>query len=223
MDAILFSANPTMARIDDAIRHLAEHDELYWEVGYRIDRNKFVYPILGYIHICGGQVEYVATIQDIIPFSPQHYEDREFSKKVKPAPWLTEWSQNMNNCRSYHWKNALAMTHVEPFSYSTYDFQKYGGGEIRHPPQGYIRVLQPGSQSTMRSVSKGHPIQKPLTPILHQQSHLAERHLEDFVILQLQEIEPDLKLIERQLNTAAGRLDLLCHDHLGWYPLCHNE
>jgi len=48
-------------------------------VGFSINRERFLYPILGYIHICGGQVEYVATIQDIIPFSPSHYEDKELS------------------------------------------------------------------------------------------------------------------------------------------------
>ena len=36
MDAILFSANPSMVTVDDAIRHLSNHDELYWEVGFRI-------------------------------------------------------------------------------------------------------------------------------------------------------------------------------------------
>lgn len=49
MDAILFSVNLSMVRVDDARRHLDEHSELYWEVGYRIGRNNFVYPILGYI------------------------------------------------------------------------------------------------------------------------------------------------------------------------------
>jgi hypothetical protein len=27
MDAIIFSANPAMVKVDDAIRHLAEHEE----------------------------------------------------------------------------------------------------------------------------------------------------------------------------------------------------
>jgi hypothetical protein len=54
MDAILFSANPTMVKVDDAIRHLSDHEELYWEIGFSINRERFLYPILGYIHICGG-------------------------------------------------------------------------------------------------------------------------------------------------------------------------
>ena len=90
---------------------------------------------------------------------------------------------------------------------------------MKHPPQGYIRVLplQEVSRPLMPSVSKDHPNQKPLSTIQDQRSTLAERNLEDFVVLQLEEIEPGLKLIERQLGTAAGRLDLLCQDSRGWY------
>ena len=38
MDAILISANPTMVTIDDAIRHLVDHDELYWRLGSRLPK-----------------------------------------------------------------------------------------------------------------------------------------------------------------------------------------
>lgn len=207
MDAILFSANPTMVTVDDARRHLSDHEKLYWEVGFSIDRNRFVYPILGYIHLCGGQVEYVATIQDIVPFSPSHYEDKELSKRVKPAQWLREWEENLDNCRFYPWKNAFVMTDIKPFSYNTYDFQKYEGGPVKHAPQNYIRVLQPGkpSQPSVLKETK------------NQHGQIAERNLEDFVLLQLEKIEPGLKLVERQLSTSAGRLDILCQDHLGLY------
>ena len=219
MDAILFSANPTMVKVDDAIRHLSDHKELYWEIGFSINREQFHYPILGYIHICGGQVEYVATIQDIIPFSLIHYEDKELSMRVKPSPWLIEWIENFNNCRFYPWKNALVMTHIEPFSCDTYDFQKYRGGTVKKAPQNYIRVLQHGqpNQTLMHSTLKSRSVQKDsLTPI-NQRGSLAERNLEDFVLLQLEEIEPGLKLIKRQLNTSAGRLDILCQDSFGCY------
>jgi len=219
MDAILFSANPAMVKVDDAIRHLSDHNELYWEVGFSIDRDRFVYPILGYIHICGGQVEYVATIQDIIPFSPRHYEDKELSKKVKPDPWLREWAENINNIRFHPWKNAFVMIHIEPFSHNTYDFQKYAGGPVKKAPQNYTRVLKPGefTQPMIHTVSKSLPVQKPLLTPISQRPHLAEQNLEDFVIHQLEKIEPDLKLIQRQLSTTAGRLDILCQDRLGWY------
>ncbi len=66
MDAILFSARRDMVTVDDAIRHLADHDELYWEVPFQIDKEKFSFPMLGLIHISGEQVEYRVTIADII-------------------------------------------------------------------------------------------------------------------------------------------------------------
>ena len=125
MDAILFSANPTMVKIDDAIRHLADHDELYWEVGFRLVPDKFSFPILGFIHISGGQVEYKATIRDVIPFSPNQYEDRDLAIQVKPEPWLREWKENLNDERSYTTRNTtLVMTKLEPFSYDTFQFRK---------------------------------------------------------------------------------------------------
>jgi hypothetical protein len=219
MDAILFSANPTMVKVDDAIRHLADHEELYWEFGFSINRDRFLYPILGYIHICGGQVEYVAKIKDIIPFSPSHYEDKELSMRVKPRPWLREWDENFNNCRLYPWKNAFVMAHIEPFSHNTYDFQKYGGDPVKKPPQNYIRVLQPGQpkETLIRTTLNSRSVQKASLAPINQRRPLAERNLEDFVLLQLDEIEPGLKLIKRQLSTAAGRLDILCQDRLGWY------
>jgi hypothetical protein len=32
MDAIVFSANPDVENVDDAVRHLSDHEEIYWEV-----------------------------------------------------------------------------------------------------------------------------------------------------------------------------------------------
>ena len=61
-----------MVTVDDAIRHLSTHDELYWEVGFRIAKDSFSFPMLGFIHISGSQVEYRATIRGIMPFSPDH-------------------------------------------------------------------------------------------------------------------------------------------------------
>lgn len=50
------------------------------------------------------------------------------------------------------------------------------------------------------------------TPAQPSRAGIAEKHLEDFVVQQLHEIEPGLTLVKRQLSTAAGRLDLLCRD-----------
>src|ERR1039458_999128 len=118
-DAILFSANPDMVSLDDAIRHLADHDELFWEVGFAVARDKFSYPIYGFMHISGEQVEYRATIREIVPFSPAHYEDAALAAKVKPEPWIHEWKENINDIRTHSWKNALVITEIVPFSYET--------------------------------------------------------------------------------------------------------
>lgn len=210
MDAILFSANPSMVMVDDAVRHLSEHEELYWEVGFRISKIVFSFPIMGFMHICGGQVEYRATIRDIIPFSPSHYMDKKLATRIKPEPWLHEWNENLNDMQSYPWKNALVMTEIMPFSYDTYSFLKSDGTLIKNPPQSYARVLIPG-QST-EDIS---------TRLV--QNHIAahasilERNLEDFTILQLDAIEPGLHLVRRQFSTPAGRIDLLCKDAEGSY------
>lgn len=213
MDAIMFCADPAMVNIDDAIRHLAGHEELYWEVGFAVARKRFTYPILGFIHINGGQVEYKVTIRDIIPFSPQHYDRAQSADRVKPEPWLQEWERNLNGIRGRPWKTALVLTHIEPFSSDTYSFHKYDGTPITFPPRSYTRVLPPGK-------TDGSHVS--LTPSIYRQPgrrlsaptgtpyNLAEQNLEEFIIHQLEEIEPGLQLLERQLRTAAGRLDLLC-------------
>lgn len=207
MDAILFSANPTMVEIDDAVRHLADHDELYWEVPFPLARNKFSYPMLGFIHISGGQVEYRVTIRDAIPFSPEHYEREGLAERLKPEPWRREWRENLRDVRSRPWKTALVISSIEPFSYDTYKFRRQDGSLIQRPPRSYVRVLPP-EKSGRLPVESHHASRR---------STLAERNLEDFVVQQLEEIESGLRLEERQLNTAAGRLDLLCKDRAGQY------
>jgi hypothetical protein len=206
MDAILFSANPNMVTVDDAIRHLADHKELYWEVGFKIAKDNFSFPMYGFIHINGEQVEYRAIICDIVSFSPAHYQDETLAVQVKPEPWLREWKENINDTRSHPWKNALVISEIVPFSYDTYLLEKNDGTKVKIPPQSYVRVLPPDHipqpQPTLPSISK-----KPL----------AERNLEDFVVQQLEAIEPGLHLVERQLSTLAGRLDLLCKDASGNY------
>jgi len=143
MDAILFSADPTLVNINDAVSHLINHDELYWEVGFLINRDQFHYPILGYIHICGRQVQYVATIKSIIPFTSIHYEDPNLSIRVKPSKWMKEWREDINNIRTYHWKNVLVISQIKPFFFDTYGFKKYDGSFVTKAPQNYVRVLRP--------------------------------------------------------------------------------
>jgi hypothetical protein len=174
--------------------------------------------MVGFIHICEGQVEYRVTISNILPFSPEHYEGTRLAEMVKPDPWRKEWKENFNNCRSYPWKTAFVMASIEPFSYDTYKLRKYDGGPVKRPPQNYIRVLAP-KHGESNSSSEGELIQRPTrsrNPIVHR-PRLAEENLEEFVVHQLEEIEPGLQLLERQLSTAAGRLDLLCQDRDGQY------
>ena len=87
MDAILFGSNPRVGDIADAIKHLADHKELYWTVGFKIAKKYFSFPLLGFIHVAGKQVEYKATINQILPFEPAHYENAA----VKPESWRQEW------------------------------------------------------------------------------------------------------------------------------------
>jgi len=220
MDAILFSANPAIVKVDDAIRHLAYHKELYWEVGFRVSREKFSYPIFGFIHIKGGQVEYRVAIRDIIPFSREHYEIQETAEKVKPEPWRMEWTQNINNIRSYPWQNVLVISRIEPFSFRTSTLLKCNGEPVKRPPQNYIRVILPENCEgvTFPTAETSLPItQKPHPDGRHHKPGLAEKNLEEIVVHQLEEIEPGLTLVKRQLGTAAGRLDLLCKDREGQY------
>ena len=209
MDAILFSANPSMVTVDDAIRHLANHDELYWEVGFRIDRHAFSFPMLGFIHISESQVEYRVTIHDIVPFSTDHYENKKLADRVKPKSWLREWKDNIGVARTHPWKNALVMTEIIPFSYDTCSIYKYDGTLIRKAPQGYARILPPGhSDGAAAAQARTRTAARP---------SLTERNLEDFMVHQLEAIEPGLRLERRQLSTPAGRLDLLCRDAKGNY------
>lgn len=221
MDAILFSARqPELVVVDDAIRHLDNHDELYWEVGFRILRDKFSYPMLGFIHIKGAQVEYKVIIRDIIPFSPEHYENQSIAERFKPDIWLNEWKNNIGDCRNYPWKNALVMTSIEPFSYDTYRFLKHDGQPVKKPTQSYIRVLPPEKyeqQFSCQSQDIFADAPKPASVSKTQRAQLTEINLEEFVIHQLEEVEPGLILEKRQLYTDAGRLDLLCKDRDGQY------
>ena len=167
--------------------------------------------MLGFIHISGAQVEYRVTIRDILPFSLDQYEDPKLAERVKPKPWLREWKENLNDLRLYPGRNALVMTEIVPFSYDTCSFCKYDGTLVQKPPQGYVRVLLPGHGAV------GDGLPRPAQNRTAAGPTLAERNLEDFIVHQLEAIEPGLRLEKRQLSTPAGRLDLLCKDAKGNY------
>ncbi len=200
--AILFSARPSMVDVDDARNHLIDHKELYWEVGFQIRKTNFSFPLLGYIHITGRQVEYRVTINDIHPFDVSHYENAALATQVKPRSWIDEWKNNTRNVRAHQWRTVFVITQIDPFSYDTQSLVMPNGETVKRAPQKYIGVLPPNefSKSFVNSKSK---------------VSISERNLEDFIVQQLDSIESGLHLVERQLPTPAGRLDLLCKDAAG--------
>jgi hypothetical protein len=205
-DAILFSADPDLVVVDDAIRHLAEHEELYWEVGFRIVRDNFSYPLFGFIHIKGGGVEYRATIRDILPSSPVHYEDEGLAAKVKPEAWIRDWRENTDEYR-LRWKYAFVITEIVPFSYETCLFIKSDGTRVQRPPESYVRVLSPDRSGAMTTRVREDRIFRP--------GSVPENALQELLARDPEKIEPGLKLESREKSTSAGRFDLLCRDANG--------
>ena len=137
-DAIIFSANPE-SEVADAIKHLDDHHKLYWAVPFPIKKEKFSFPMDGFIHISGEQIHYKATIQNIIPFSPKHYEDEE----VKPRVWRDEW-KDPKYPRKRKWKHELVITRIvliRPRHYNS--FEKSDGTRVQRAPRSYVRVLPP--------------------------------------------------------------------------------
>lgn len=149
----------------------------------------------------GGQVEYRALVRNIVHSLPAHYDDPSLG--VKPEPWRQSF-QSDREAQLLRWKRELIMTEIVPFSFDTLSFEKYNGGQIKHPPEKYARVIPPNQVS-------GSVLAQP------SRVSIAERNLEDFVAQQLGAIESGLRLVERQKSTPAGRLDLLCVDVHGNY------
>jgi HKD family nuclease len=142
--AILFSADPKLVDMADAIQHLHTHDNLYFEVKFPIKKEAFSFPLAGFVHISGDQVRYAARIEDILPFSTDHYDNPQLAPNVKPTQWLRDWQQNTNAIRSDLWKHALVITEIIPFNYDTKQLlRKKDGKPVKHPPQKYTKVLPP--------------------------------------------------------------------------------
>ncbi len=204
MDAIIISANTELVDVDDAIKHLADHKDLYWEVGFPI-KDKFSFPMSCFLHITDGQVEYRATVRDIIPFSPTHYKDPVLAPQVKPEAWRKSRGPNDPNLE-HDWKHALVMMEIVPFSYDTRSFVKYRDGrKVQRPPQGYVRVFPPGHVPSLEN-----PPERPGgRRQVGTDASLLEGNVEEFIIQRLGAIEHGLRLV--------GRLDLLCEDATGNY------
>jgi hypothetical protein len=127
--AILISARRSMVDVDDAIRHLADHRELYWSLPVKINTSALSFPIFGFIHVTGEQVEYRTTITDIIPFDAAHYDNTQ----VKPEPWRNEWKQNIEGRKNF--KIELVMTRIDPFSCETTSLRKHDGEPVTIAPR----------------------------------------------------------------------------------------
>jgi RecB family endonuclease NucS len=202
MDAILFSFARGQAGVDDAIRHLQRHTKLYWDMPVPIKAGKLSFPIQGFIHIKGGQVEYEATIVCIIPYSRAHYEDPVLSEKVKPKPWRCAWQNNLKNQRAHNGKCTLIITKIEPFSIPATALKKVDGTPVKRAPMGFTRILPPTPEDAAASW-------------LPPKTVIPEKHLEAVVLHNLGKIEPGLTLVKSQVETPAGRIDLLCKDVAG--------
>ncbi|HEY3973845.1 MAG TPA: hypothetical protein VGM18_12640 [Candidatus Sulfotelmatobacter sp.] len=139
MDAILISWRPDPKEVEDVLEHLADGHEYYWRVKFRFaKKNDFKFPMLGYVHMAGRNVEHLLSICDIIPFSTSHYE---LSDPVIPESWIKEWNDKPNE--RVAWKTQLVVTKIEPIRYNTLSFQKCDGTPVKQPPMNFIRVLEP--------------------------------------------------------------------------------
>jgi hypothetical protein len=151
MDAILFSADPKRVDVKDARKHLSQHKELYWSVGYPIDKSRFKFPIEGFIHINGDKVQYKSIIKKIIPFSPDHFNDPVLAQRVKPKTFRQEWERNPQEGLRRS-RTVLVMTKITPYSINTKEFKIDNDkrGKVTRPPQRYYRVISPPLYSKSR-------------------------------------------------------------------------
>lgn len=140
MESIVFSSDPKLVKISEAIDHLKTHDLLYFAVRFHIVLKP---PLSGFIHIKGEQVRYACYIDDIIPFMCNYYENRTIAGKVIPATWINDWAQNANNIRNGKYKYTLVISNILNFNYDTLKLEKYNGNPVGQCPQGYTRILSP--------------------------------------------------------------------------------
>ncbi|MDA8092012.1 MAG: hypothetical protein M0Z61_17545 [Nitrospiraceae bacterium] len=146
-EAILFSASQKMADflIPDAMEHLKDYDELYWDVPFPIRSANFQSPtnITGYVHIRGRQVAYKIKIKDIKDFSDEFFE-KKFRIPKKPDSWIEDYKDKENGEFSKHkWKRTFIVTSIERFSCDTKNFRKSKDGLPVHPRilSSYVEVI----------------------------------------------------------------------------------
>jgi hypothetical protein len=143
MVAILFSVDPSIVDMNDAINHLRKRNELYFETKFDIIKKQYSFPLLGFIHSKGDGVRWCVKIKDIIDFKKDHYEDPYLAEKVKPKKWIDEWKHNINGIRNAKWKHALIITDIAEVSHDTKKIELVKGGFVEHPPQRYYKIKPP--------------------------------------------------------------------------------
>ncbi|HSV01372.1 MAG TPA: hypothetical protein VLI91_14825 [Roseiarcus sp.] len=87
--AILFSADPTMVIMEDAVAHLRINRELYWAAGFESTGKTFNSQSLGSLMLA-VRACFLAEINDIIPFLVEHFNDAS----IKPASFRDRWEKN---------------------------------------------------------------------------------------------------------------------------------
>ena len=139
--AILFSADPKIVDINNAIVHLKNNKRLYWEVGYPINKHNFQFPIVGYIHIKDDKTRYRVTIEDIEPFREEHYTGPD-ANKIKPKEWIEYYKTHPEETE--RWESCYVITKLEVLSepLETTIIKKIDGANASQP-RSYTRIIDP--------------------------------------------------------------------------------
>jgi len=138
--AILFSADPKYVMMNDVINHLRTHQELFWEVGFPVDKNNFHFPLSGFIYIKGQNVRYKIIRRDILPFLREHYENKSLAEKVKPETWQKLWEEQRLQKK---WKTVFVITKIDRCNYGVTEFVKINDKKVTRANQSYTRVQVP--------------------------------------------------------------------------------
>lgn len=144
----------------DALDHLKTHSKLYFEVLFPIRKQSFqAFPIEGFVHISGtgDKIQYVSRIDEIEPFSKDHYEKPELYGDVRPGKWIKEWQENKGGIQGMPWKYALVISKIEPVSLTLASFLNRDGKPVKKI-RGYSRVIPPkawGGFGSLSAVNEG--------------------------------------------------------------------
>lgn len=136
--AILFSVDAKATKMQVAIEHLKNNNNLYWHVGFNINKSHFTFPLTGYMYINGEGVKFKIIIDDIVTHDPQHYLGPN-AAKITPNVWIDNFKKNPRD-----WKVAFVISKIEelPRSIAVTEIKKENGEFVSWPPQGYIKVME---------------------------------------------------------------------------------